>query len=842
MEIRESSFNFPRSREDGAQSASQTVTFPRAVSLVAVGITGYSATFEDDDHELGRLTVETNAVIDADDATRVNVTGTFGLRDWSGEFDDFFSGNIQWALLAELVPVPTPSPGDARADLLIVGAEVSQCIQHFRSAKHLDAANVFPDNSIRLVADKPAAVRLYVDYDASSGLPLIAWLNGELIVTSGTTTMTIPALQSMRPRRDVSTDRKLLGHTVNFLIPESLCTGAVAIEARVFDLFSPADQFSQTLRRDLVFEAMPDLPVMAVGIEYTGDDTVDGATPADLAAPLMSDFVGLFDFTERIFPIPEVTISSYQTMTYDDDVESDISEGCDKIGDLKDAVADLRGDSDDIVYGLFNVGLNTGSVGGCGSDGVAVGRIGAQGTAAHELGHALGRQHAPCDNVTRCAEPRNQDDDYPSYAGFDSDSIGEYGFDTRAATGSIVDPANAHDVMGYSGGRWISPYNYKALMSRIPADFGGGAAALSRAAFSSARPSDERLNGGRRVDNEWIPVKTPQLFLRFDIARDRSIRWQAAFHFDALPRPHSPTPTDFVLEQLDKKANVLRSACLYADALCCSHGCGGACECESWPVRIRHAVAFAADAAALVLYECDKEIQRWDVPAAPKVDVECEYHDQPDRSEVVVRWNAKVAGDTGKGALWFLVQWRDRLGTWRGCGPRTQSNEMRVPKRLLVGDKSVHVRVLASSGIATGVGVWSGDLVQPPPQPGEPLVQIVLQGVPAGNDSVGLPAVVRASVVRSGVRTAARSDVRWYDERGAEIGRGHALDLRALPFGQSVLTAAVLDRGEGNGEGQWLIERTVRGDFRLLRGTIGKKPKERDCREPEERDHYKEGD
>jgi hypothetical protein len=408
--------------------------------------------------------------------------------------------------------------------------------------------------------------------------------------------------------------------------------------------------------------------------------------------------------------------------------------------------------------------------------------------------------------------------------------------------GNILDPANAHDIMGYSGNQWISPHNYKALMSRIPADFGGAAAGLSASAFSITRPPDIVLPGRSRVDNEWIRVKTPQLFLRFDIARDRSIRWQAAFHFDALPRPHGPTATDFVLEQLDKKKKVLRSACLYADTLCCGHGCGRDCKCESWPVRIRHAVAFAPDAATLVLYECEKEIQRWDVPAAPKVDVECEGHDQPDLSEVVVRWNAKLTGDKGKGALWFLVQWRDSQGTWRGCGPRTQSNELRVPKRLLAGGKGAHIRVLASSGIATGVGVWDGDLVQPPPPPGEPPVLIVLQGVPAGNQTVELPAVVRASVVRSGARTAARSDVRWYNERGAEIGRGRAFDLRVLPLGQSILTAAVLDRGEGNGEGRWLIERTARGDFRLLRGTLVKKPKERDCRETGTRDDYKEGD
>jgi hypothetical protein len=53
-------------------------------------------------------------------------------------------------------------------------------------------------------------------------------------------------------------------------------------------------------------------------------------------------------------------------MDYDDEVISDISEGCDKLQDLKDAVADFVGDSDDIVYGLFGEGVDTDSVNGCG--------------------------------------------------------------------------------------------------------------------------------------------------------------------------------------------------------------------------------------------------------------------------------------------------------------------------------------------------------------------------------------------------------------------------------------------------------------------------------------------
>lgn len=98
-------------------------------------------------------------------------------------------------------------------------------IQHFRSSEHLDAPNVFPDNSVRLVADKPTIVRLYTDYDVSSGLPTINELRGELAAEGNDATTTIPAIEVITPRRDVSIDRGNRRHTLNFPSPHRVCAG-----------------------------------------------------------------------------------------------------------------------------------------------------------------------------------------------------------------------------------------------------------------------------------------------------------------------------------------------------------------------------------------------------------------------------------------------------------------------------------------------------------------------------------------------------------------------------------------------------------------------------------------
>ena len=78
----------------------------------------------------------------------------------------------------------------------------------------------------------------------------------------------------------------------------------------------------------------------------------------------------------------------------------------------------------------------------------------------HELGHNLGRQHAPCGGAG------GPDPDYPNASG----SIGNGGHDTwsfevgATLSATPVDP-NRGDIMGYCSPTWISSYNYGAVVS-----------------------------------------------------------------------------------------------------------------------------------------------------------------------------------------------------------------------------------------------------------------------------------------------------------------------------------------------------------------------------------------
>jgi hypothetical protein len=118
--------------------------------------------------------VELNAVINNDDATKVDVSGRFGLRDWSGEWDDPYSGRIDFAVFTDLAAVAPPAPGDARGDLIIVDAEITQVIQHFLAGYLIQSpCTSAPFSEVRhefLDSVKSSSPRKYEETSRSSGL------------------------------------------------------------------------------------------------------------------------------------------------------------------------------------------------------------------------------------------------------------------------------------------------------------------------------------------------------------------------------------------------------------------------------------------------------------------------------------------------------------------------------------------------------------------------------------------------------------------------------------------------------------------------------------------------
>jgi hypothetical protein len=126
------------------------------------------------------------------------------------------------------------------------------------------------------------------------------------------------------------------------------------------------------------------------------------------------------------------------------------------------APAESYGDycSNSCILGLSNV-TTPGSVYERGSIGVTVfpdgsGARDAWDTLLHELGHALGREHADCGN------PDYPDQEYP-YA--NASMGGVYGYDLGAM--QLIKPRGYRDVMSYCRPQWISDYTYSGIFERL---------------------------------------------------------------------------------------------------------------------------------------------------------------------------------------------------------------------------------------------------------------------------------------------------------------------------------------------------------------------------------------
>jgi hypothetical protein len=102
MEVRNTSFSFNRLRGSGPRTSLGEVIFSGPVSQATAFLRGFDVGFSPrDDHHLGNLDIRLDAIIDPLAPQRVNLTAIFGLRDWSGDWDDNYEGEVHVTVVAE---------------------------------------------------------------------------------------------------------------------------------------------------------------------------------------------------------------------------------------------------------------------------------------------------------------------------------------------------------------------------------------------------------------------------------------------------------------------------------------------------------------------------------------------------------------------------------------------------------------------------------------------------------------------------------------------------------------------------------------------------------------------
>jgi hypothetical protein len=126
-------------------------------------------------------------------------------------------------------------------------------------------------------------------------------------------------------------------------------------------------------------------------------------------------------------------------------------------------------------------------------------------TVAHELGHALGRDHAPCG----ISDPKDIDPEFP----YQNGGIGTtYGFDFELM--KLVKPKPSRDVMSYCTPVWSSDYTYRNIFERLDYIASESFRALALAPHTLFRLARIRRSG----ESLWLDERR-----RHGTARERPI-------------------------------------------------------------------------------------------------------------------------------------------------------------------------------------------------------------------------------------------------------------------------------------------------------------------------------
>ena len=198
-------------------------------------------------------------------------------------------------------------------------------------------------------------------------------------------------------------------------------------------------------RLELDIRTMPVLDLTVIPFLWAEDPD---SSVLDATAGMAGDPMGheLLEDTRVLLPVGDIDVTDHEAVTVTTNAARDI------LAATK-AIQIMEG-GDGFYQGLM-AGAVTGALGAATTPGHASFSILSASTMAHELGHNMFLQHAPCGGAG------GPDPAFPNPDG----SIGSWGYDF--SNGLLV-PPSANDLMGYCRPRWISGFNFSnALRYRL---------------------------------------------------------------------------------------------------------------------------------------------------------------------------------------------------------------------------------------------------------------------------------------------------------------------------------------------------------------------------------------
>jgi hypothetical protein len=353
-----------------------------------------------------------------------------------------------------------------------------------------------------VIAGREAFVRVSIK---PNGLWAPRTVSGEITVTNGTasrsSTLTLDVLAA-------STDLDL-GSTFDFKLRDTEVTSDTAVAVSIHETTAAAPELTHwpaSGSRGLA-AVSSNGPILITLVPLV----VSGFTP-DTGATAVNRYQR---YASRIYPVSRASVTVHAPVTIPFGVDAD-GTGWDDALDALYAVRDRDNPAANVYYyGILTPGATyqdycpTDCVVGLSS--VAApdeeqyrGAIGtgyfesdtdtfSQETLAHELGHALGREHAPCGGAD------GPDPSFPYQQG----QIGVTGYDGV----NLLDRDLTKDVMSYCVPVWISDFMYAGIYTRIA--YVNGLVAMKLAGSAAPRASYRTLTLRGDGSLHWGYERTP---------------------------------------------------------------------------------------------------------------------------------------------------------------------------------------------------------------------------------------------------------------------------------------------------------------------------------------------